>query len=144
MRRMLCTLTLLFSVSGGGALLAQEPEGARITFLAASVEVDAAPDDGTVHFEPARIDMGVPAGSIIRTGKNALCEIAMPDGSLLRIASGSVFKVDTVAADRETGSRAQRFTLIFGKLKAKVNKLASADSSFEVVSGTYRFSSKLR
>jgi hypothetical protein len=151
MRRMFCTLTLLLSVSGGGALLAQETaqpvsqgasssaaeaEVARIAFLAANVEVDATPGDETVNFEPAHLDMGIPEGSIIRTGKNAFCEVAMPDGSLLRISSGSVFKVDTVAKNRETGSRAQRFTLIFGKLKAKVTKLASADSSFEVVSGT--------
>jgi hypothetical protein len=130
--------TLVFWTTA--AIHAQEEERAaaeaRVTFVAARVDVDDTPRDGRENFKPASVDMPVPEGSIIRTGKDAMCEITLPDGSLLRIASGSVFRVETVASGAQTGQRAQRFTLIFGKLKAKAQKLASADSTFEVASGT--------
>jgi len=131
-------LTFLFTLSFG-LLYAQEDmveKPAYITYLSGSVEVDLTPDNNIGDFELAELDMEIYAGSIIRTGQDALCEITMPDESTIKISSGSVFQVEKVSISKKTGKTLQRFNLLFGKLKAKVQKLTTTDSEFEIVSGT--------
>jgi len=146
MKRMSLSMSFIELISAvlilGGFIALRSPwpvfanESASISFFTANVDVDSTPDNELEDFQPVMLDMSIPEGSIIRTGKNALCEVTMPGGNLLRIASGAVFKVERLEVSSETGSRTQRFNLIFGKLKAKVNKLSTPDSKFEVVSGT--------
>ena len=146
MNRMTLSMSFVELISAvlilGGFIAFRSPmpvfamESARISFFTANVDVDSTPDNEQEDFQPVALDMSIPQGSIIRTGKNALCEVTMPDGSLLRIASGAVFKLERLEVSSETGSRTQRFNLIFGKMKAKVKKLSTPDSKFEVMSGT--------
>jgi len=84
-------LTLLFILSIG-LLYAQEDmaeEPAYISFLSGNVDVDLTPDNEVEDFEVAELDMELGAGALIRTGRNALCEITMPDGSTVKIKQGN-------------------------------------------------------
>jgi len=131
-------LTLLFILSIG-FLYAQEDmveEPAYISFLSGNVDVDLTPDNEVEDFEVAELDMELGAGALIRTGRNALCEITMPDGSTVKISSGSVFQIKSTYINRETGKKSQKFSLFFGKVRAKVQKFMTTDSEFDVVSGT--------
>lgn len=130
-------LTLLF-IFAFGLLFAQEEikENVYISFLSGNVDVDQTPDNEMEDFEIAELDMELGFGTLIRTGQDALCEITMPDGSTIKISSGSVFQIESIDINRDTGKKSQRFKLVFGKIRAKVEKLTTRDSKFEIVSGT--------
>ena len=80
--------------------------------------------------------MRLPVGTIIRTGKNGLCEITIPDGSTIKVSPRTVFQIEEFSFDPETGKKKGRFNLIFGRVRAKVSKLVTTDSEFQVKSGT--------
>ncbi len=109
---------------------------AYISFLSGNVEVDLTQENELDDFEPAELGMEVFEGTLIRTGREALCEVHMPDGSSLKISNGSVFRLEQIAAEEMSGGIAQRFKLLFGRVRAKVEKLKTPDSRFEIVSGT--------
>jgi hypothetical protein len=112
------------------------PESASVSFLSGSVDVDLTPDDRREDFQAAELGMKLLPGTLIRTGQKALCEITMPDGSTVKISSGTVFQITRSDVDSETGKRSQWFDLLFGKVRAKVQKFIAPDSEFEIVSGT--------
>ncbi len=121
------------------AILAQEDmeeEPAYISYLSGNVDVDLTPENELGDFQPAELDMDLPPGSVVRTGSDAVCEITLPDESTIKIANGSVFKIDELLINRETGKKSEKFSLMFGKIKAKVKKLTTSDSNFTVASGT--------
>jgi len=131
--------TLIFILSSGGFLFAQddmEEEPAYISYLVGNVDVDITPDNNIEDFEVAELDMDLPAGTIIRTGQDAICEITMPDESTIKISSGSVFQIEEVLISKETGRKVEKFNLIFGKVRAKVQKFTTSGSEFNIVSGT--------
>jgi len=107
-----------------------------ITYLAGNVDVDRTPDNDVEDFTIAELEMEVPRGSIVRTGRDAYCELTLHDGSIIRIAPASVFKIDDVSYNEETGRKRGKFNLLFGRVKATVSKLTTSDSEFEVRSGT--------
>jgi hypothetical protein len=109
---------------------------AYISFLSGNVEVDLTPDNELDDFEPAELGTEVFEGTLIRTGRDALCEVQMPDGSSLKISNGSVFRLEKIVSEEISGTMAQRFKLLFGRVRAKVEKLKTPDSRFEIVSGT--------
>ena len=113
-----------------------EEEPAYITYLSGNVDVDRTPQNDISDFEPAELGMELGVGSIIRTGREALCEITMPDRSLLRLSKGTVFEIKQSSINRETGKVRERFNFLAGKFRAKVEKLVTTDSEFAVVSGT--------
>jgi len=121
-----------------GALYAQEmtEEPAYISYIVGTVDVDITPENGIEDFIPAELDMDLPPGTVIKTGDDGLCEITMPDESTIKISSSSSFKIETVQMDRQTGRKKQRFSLAFGRVRAKVKKLTTSDSEFSIVSGT--------
>jgi len=122
-----------------GMVYAQEASTGKlayITFLVGSVDVDTTPDNQKEDFKLAELDMELPQGTIVRTGKNALCEITLYDGSTIKISSGSVFQIESVTYEAETGKKTGKFKLVFGKVRAKVEKLTTTDSKFEISSGT--------
>jgi len=60
----------------------------------------------------------------------------MPEGSTIKVSSGSVFQIEGISINRTTGATSQKFSLVFGKVRAKVEKLVTTDSEFNIVSGT--------
>ncbi|MCK4805185.1 MAG: FecR domain-containing protein, partial [Spirochaetes bacterium] len=130
--------SILFILSFG-LLYAQEDmeeEPAYVSYLAGNVDVDLTPDNNMEDFEMAELDMEIPAGTLIRTGMDGLCEITMPDQSTIKVSGGSVFQVDEMLISRETGKSSQKFKLLFGKIRARVEKFTTSDSKFEIASGT--------
>lgn len=130
--------SILFILSFG-LLYAQEDmeeEPAYVSYLAGNVDVDLTPDNNMEDFEMAELDMEIPAGTLIRTGRDGLCEITMPDQSTIKVSGGSVFQVDEMLISRETGKSSQKFKLLFGKIRARVEKFTTSDSKFEIASGT--------
>jgi len=131
-------LTLLFILSAG-FLYAQEDmqeEPAYISFLSGNVDVDLTPDNNVEDFQVAELDMELGTGALVRTGRKALCEITMPDGSTVKISSGSVFQITKSQISKDTGKKSHKFSLLFGRVRAKVQKFTTTDSEFEIVSGT--------
>jgi len=113
-----------------------EQEPAYITYLSGNIDVDRTPNNEISDFEPAELDMELPIGTIIRTGRDSLCEITIPGRSLMRLASGTVFQIEQSEAEEETGTFRERFNFLAGKFKATVEKFTTKDSEYSVVSGT--------
>jgi hypothetical protein len=139
MRKALLFILPVILVLSFGILSAQDgmdEEPAYVSFLSGNVDVDSTPENDISDFEPAELDKELPVGSIIRTGREALCEITLPDGSTLSLTAGTVFQIESSSYNRETGKTRQRFNFIAGKFKARVKKFTTTDSEFSVVSGT--------
>jgi hypothetical protein len=111
-------------------------EGVYITYLSGTVDVDLTPQNGVSDFEPAELDMELPVGCVIRTGRSSLCEITIPDRSVIRLASGSSFEIVDASIDTKTGRIRERFNFFAGKFRAKVEKFTVRNSEFTVASGT--------
>lgn len=147
LRPFLASMLFLFSCA---ALFAQEgvqeeqiqeeqivEEGlAYISYLVGNVDADRTPDNEREDFEPAELDMNLPIGTLIRTGQEAVCEITLQDGSAIKISSGSVFRIEELQRDGETGKVVEKFRLLAGRVRAKVQKFTTSDSDFSIASGT--------
>jgi len=133
MKKLFIYTAIILLIAGAGILQAQEweEEPAYISYLVGSVDVDITPDNQVEDFEPAELDMDLPPGSVIKTGSDGLCEITMPEGSTIKVSSGSVFQIEGISINRKTGATSQRFSLIFGRVRAKVEKLVTTDSHLE-------------
>ncbi|MGQ9617168.1 MAG: FecR family protein [Spirochaetota bacterium] len=137
-KHIIITIAFIIMLSAGMICAQETPAGklSYISFLVGSVDVDTTPDNQKEDFRLAELDMELPQGTIVRTGKNALCEITLYDGSTIKISSGSVFQIESVTYEAETGKKTGKFKLVFGKVRAKVEKLTTTDSKFEISSGT--------
>ena len=111
-------------------------ETVYVTYLSGSVDVDRTPENGVSDFESAVLDMELPDGCVIRTGKSSLCEITIPDRSIIRLSSGSSFQIVDASVDTDSGRVRERFNFFAGRFKAKVEKFTVRDSEFTVASGT--------
>ncbi|RKX96044.1 MAG: hypothetical protein DRP84_02305 [Spirochaetes bacterium] len=141
MKRLLIYIVSLIMIFGAGVVvLAQdedmEEEPAYISYLSGNVDVDITPENEVGDFVPAELDMDLNPGTVIRTGSDAVCEVTLPDESTIKISNGAVFKIDEVLINKKTGKKSEKFTLLFGKMKAQVKKLTTSDSQFTVASGT--------
>ena len=141
MKRLLIYIISLIMIFGAGVVvLAQDEdmaeEPACISYLSGNVDVDITPENEVGDFVPAELDMDLNPGTVIRTGSDAVCEVTLPDESTIKISNGAVFKIDEVLINKKTGKKSEKFTLLFGKMKAQVKKLTTSDSQFTVASGT--------
>lgn len=66
-----------------------------------------------------RSGMAVTAGSFIKTGKDSMVELTMPDNSIIRLASDTLFKVSQALFPKD---KLRRFSskLFMGKIWAKI------------------------
>ena len=141
MKRLLIYIISLIMIFGVALVAlaqneAMEEEPAYISYLSGNVDVDITPENEVGDFVPAELDMDLKPGSVIRTGSDAVCEITLPDESTIKIANGAVFKIDEVSINKKSGKKSEKFSLLFGKIKAEVKKLVTSDSQFTVASGT--------
>jgi hypothetical protein len=109
---------------------------AVVSYLVGNVDVDKTPDNNVDDFEVAELDMSLLVGSIVRTGRDGFCELKLHDGSVIKVSHTSVFKIEDISYNRDSGKKRSKFNLLFGKMKAKVSKLTTSDSEFDVRTGT--------
>jgi len=139
MRRILCICTVLLSFLSFWYGFAQETMTqipAVVTYLVGNVDVDKTPDNNMDDFQIAELEMKLPRGSIVRTGRDGFCELQLHDGSTIKVSHTSVFKIEDISYNEDSGRKRSKFNLLFGKMKAKVSKLTTPDSEFDVRSGT--------
>jgi hypothetical protein len=139
MKRVLLICTVLFLFLSAGYILAQEgmtKMPARVVYLVGNVDVDSTPDNNIDDFQVAVLEMTLPAGSMVRTGRDGYCELQLHDGSTIKVSHTSVFKIEDISYNKDSGRKRSKFNLLFGKMKAKVSKLTTTDSEFDVRSGT--------
>ena len=68
----------------------------------------------------------------VRVGERSRIELRYPDGTVMRFAARSTFKMEDISYNPETRSKTMRVGLGGGKLWANVKKLVTADSKVEV------------
>ena len=139
MRKVLYIGVALLSILSFGYGFAQESMTqipAVITYLVGNVDVDNTPDNNVEDFQIAELDMQLPQGTIVRTGRDGQCELSLHDGSIVKISHTSVFKIEDISYNEDSGKKRSKFKLMFGKMKATVAKLTTSDSEFDVRSGT--------
>jgi hypothetical protein len=139
MKKVLCIGVALLSILSFGYGFAQESMTqipAVITYLVGNVDVDNTPDNNVEDFQIAELDMKLPRGAIVRTGRDGLCELSLHDGSTIKLSNTSVFKIEDISYNEDSGRKRSKFNLMFGKMKATVAKLTTSDSEFDVRSGT--------
>jgi hypothetical protein len=139
MKRFLLLCIVLFSFLSVGHVLAQETMTqmpAVVVYLVGNVDVDSTPDNDVDDFQVAMLEMKLPTGSIVRTGRDGYCELQLHDGSTIKVSHTSVFKIEDISYNEDSGRKRSKFNLLFGKMKAKVSKLTTPDSEFGVRSGT--------
>jgi hypothetical protein len=107
-----------------------------ITYMSGTVEVDRTPDNQLSDFEPAEEGMKLQRGAILRTGKGSLCELSLPEGSLFRVSKASVFQIDQFLYADESGEKRGKFSLVFGRVFSRIQKLLTPQSRMEITSGT--------
>lgn len=73
-------------------------------------------------------------GDQVETEPNTRMEITLPDGSLLRFAENSRFKIVAIDMDEQSGSRNARINVALGKTWANVNKGLKIKPNIEVAS----------
>ena len=72
------------------------------------------------------------AGDQVSTGPDSKMELALPDGSLLRFAENTKFKVVGIDMDMSAGRRIAQVNVALGKTWAKVNKGLGVKPNIEV------------
>ena len=114
-----------------------EKEGPYISYVSGEVDMEFRDNDGnSVEIEAARINMTLPVNSIVKTGHSSLCDITMPDGSTIRLASNTYFKLDSLELSLSDRKQNAVFSLIRGQVKAKIGRLLNKDSGFCIMTDT--------
>ncbi len=70
----------------------------------------------------------------VSTCEKALLEIRLPDGSFVRFADNTSFKVSDLSYERESGSRSFKLRLFLGRSWANVKELVGRNNGFEITS----------
>ncbi len=70
--------------------------------------------------------MQVPEGKFLKTGKKGVIELTLPDNSVVRLAPGTLYKLDEMVFG-EKGPRRFSARLFIGRLWAKINKKMGRD-----------------
>ncbi len=109
------------------------PEGyALVTNVTGSVDVY---DPRVGNWKPVEIADTVGQNCWIRTGPHSSVELRLSDGSVVQLYSNTNFYIQRLE-ETATGALRRRFTLPIGELLAKVRKLPTEDSYFEVAAPT--------
>lgn len=123
--RMIALCILLFSPV---LLLAQSAAGA--TKIRAEIVYADDPSDVTVHGpdgvdSQAAIGMALGAGYTVLTASSSVELQLVPNGSALRLAPRTSFRIDSLAGEQE--SRTNSFSLISGKIRTVAAKLGTGE-----------------
>ena len=126
----LCSVAAL--CAGVFALQARETPTARVSFLEGSAEVQRSVAG---LWSPLALGALLDAGCAVRTGAGAKLELTLPDGSLLRVAAGSVVQLASLLTSETGAPKELRFKVTAGKLWATVSKALDGGRTFEVQTG---------
>ena len=114
-----------------------EKEIPYVSYVSGQVDVEFRDNGGnSVEIKPARINMVLPVNSIVKTGYSSLCDITMPDGSIIKLASDTYLKLDSLELSLSERKQNAIFSLIRGQIKAKVGRLLNKDSGFCIMTDT--------
>lgn len=102
---------------------------AKASFVKGKVEYGPSADG---PFKKLKRKRKVPAGSFVKTGPNARVELAFPDGSVIRIGSGSLLELKEAGFNGKTKQINVEATVVGGKVWAKVSKLVGDEAKFKV------------
>lgn len=109
----------------GPVAMASQPK-AVVSFLDGTARVERAGKETRLGLKTT-----VAPGDRIRTGKSTRLELKLEDGSVVRVGAESEVLFDELALRRGKRERAS-FTLVLGRVWAKVVKAVGGQGSFEV------------
>jgi len=124
------TIRFLFAASVLALILALPVPAlasATVTYLQGTVQ-SGSTDSGP--WQPLQKGMTVAANKFIKTGKNGFVELTLPDGSIVRLAPGTLFEIEESLFPQ---NKSRRFSarLLLGKIWASVSKkIGSRGGSF--------------
>lgn len=112
---------------------AEEVRSATILSLRGGVEVRKGGQD----WSPAQVGMTLYKGDQIKTDDQAFAEVAIDDGATgtVEVDSSSLFKLDTLDLNKETGDKMTLLDLAMGRVLVHAEKL-QGKSKFEVKTPT--------
>ncbi len=105
---------------------ATKHSSAKIKFLVGNVKLLP---KGKIHWRTAHFNDRVFQGDRIRTELNARVELAMPDGSVIKINENSVFDVKEIKTPKIEHADKMSFTLWVGSIFAKFQKIVQKRQS---------------
>ncbi|MHB2150675.1 FecR domain-containing protein [Calditrichota bacterium LG25] len=103
-----------------------QPPSARVKFVLGTVELMR---QGKTNWQKVRFHQRVYEGDRIRTALNSRVELAMPDGSVIKINENSMFDVTEIKTPERDQSDRMGFTLWVGSLFAKFKKIVEERQS---------------
>lgn len=124
-------LVLTAALALGPSLALGAPTQGLLTSVSGQVQVKSASGNKT---RTAEKGTAVSEGERVITDQNAKATLQLFDGSVLTISPGTDFALDKLQQPSKS-DKILGFKLFVGKLLAKVKKLASAKSSFEIEAG---------
>jgi hypothetical protein len=110
-----------------GASLAKPDTAGQITFLKGTAHVKASTGGWIACSEGSSLRIG----DQVRTGKKSRIEIHMIDGSVIRLGSNTILKIDTALVS-ESGEREMASFLRSGQAYANASKKSNDLSKFEI------------
>jgi hypothetical protein len=129
MKRFIFSAVLLLGLSAGPVLAQSSPMG---SFLSVKGKVLVKNPSGGSR--PAKVGKQVAAGESIVTDKDAEAAVRFFDGSQVALKPGTDFRLVKLEKPSDK-DKALKFKILIGELLAKVEKLTSPRSSFEVEAG---------
>ncbi len=107
------------------------PPGATVKFVIGKVQIQSS---GKTSWQKARIRQKVFSGDRIKTFLNSRVELAMPDGSVIKVNENTVFDVKEIKTNRSDQEDKMSFTLWAGNIWAKFKKVVSTRQVREIES----------
>lgn len=129
------TLLALIMVFGMTQVLTAE-EGVRSATIM-NIQGDVHAKTGNSDWKLATVGMVLYVNDSIKTAENGFAELALDNGETgtVEIDSGSVFRLDTMKKDPETGDKTTLLDLAVGRVLVHAQKL-KGQSKFEVKTPT--------
>jgi hypothetical protein len=113
-------LTLLFALV---AVSFAAAESGKVSFMEGDVKIKAK----SGQTKTADMGMGVGIGDTVITGKDGYCEVALDNGSTIKINSGSVFTIAEREDKEEKGKKRSVFQTIVGVVTCKFQKFTGKE-----------------
>ena len=96
-------------------------EQAKVTIMVGQVEVLR---KGATAWQPGRLGMLLWAGDEIRAAQGSVAELAMTDGSVVKVIAGSRLQIRQLESDPSTRARTSWFHLVVGRVRFVVVRAA--------------------
>jgi|SRR6185295_13635844 len=132
--RLIPVLALAFALASGQALAAPPSKAASNQGVFTSVQGKVQIKKTGKQNKTVKKDSTVKEGERVVTGKDSTATLRFFDGSELKISPKTDFRLSRLEKLPQQ-DKAMRFKLLAGKLWAKVQKLASRKSTFEIDAG---------